>query len=124
MQPLTKEFDVCIIGSGAAGGLMAKELCEGGAKVVLLEGGRRVDPSETLGHKWPYELPFRNFRGERQAKFYPGDVVKSIRYENSDNVLMDRIRVLGGRTVHWNAVALRYAARYFRQQSIDGIEED
>jgi choline dehydrogenase-like flavoprotein len=34
-------FDVCIIGSGAAGGVMAKELCEGGAKVVMLEAGRK-----------------------------------------------------------------------------------
>lgn len=27
-------YDVCVIGSGAAGGVMAKELCEGGAKVI------------------------------------------------------------------------------------------
>ena len=56
-----EKFDVCIIGSGAAGGVMAKELCEGGAKVVLLEAGRRVPLSELLSHKWPYELPFRGF---------------------------------------------------------------
>ncbi len=30
---------VCIIGSGEAGGVMAKELSEGGAKVILLEAG-------------------------------------------------------------------------------------
>lgn len=39
-----REFDVCIVGSGAAGGVMAKELSEGGAQVVLLEAGKRVDP--------------------------------------------------------------------------------
>lgn len=27
-------YDVCVIGSGAAGGVMAKEVCEGGAKVM------------------------------------------------------------------------------------------
>ena len=37
-------YDVCIIGSGAAGGVTAKEVCEGGAKVILLQAGREVPP--------------------------------------------------------------------------------
>lgn len=124
MATTLKEYDVCIVGSGAAGGIMAKELSEGGAQVVLLEGGKRVDPSEFLSHKWPYELQFRGLRDEKQAKFYQGDVKESIRYENSDNVSADRMRVVGGRTVHWNAVTLRYAARDFREWSMAGVEED
>jgi choline dehydrogenase-like flavoprotein len=74
MERLGKDetFDVCVIGSGAAGGVMAKELCEGGAKVVMLEAGRAVPLSELLSHKWPYELPYRGFRGEKQAPFYQG----------------------------------------------------
>ena len=56
MRNQTQEFDVCIVGSGAAGGFMAKELCEGGAKVVMLEAGKEVRPSDLLSHKWPYEL--------------------------------------------------------------------
>ncbi len=124
MASTLKEYDVCIVGSGAAGGVMAKELSEGGAQVVLLEGGKRVDPSEFLSHKWPYELQFRGLRDEKQAKFYQGDVRESIRYEDSDNVHADRMRVVGGRTVHWNAVTLRYAARDFREWSLEGVEED
>jgi choline dehydrogenase-like flavoprotein len=103
---------------------MAKELSEGGAQVMLLEGGKRVDPSQFLSHKWPYELPFRGLRDEKQNMFYQGDVRQSIRYEDSDNVGVDRMRVVGGRTVHWNAVTLRYAARDFREWSLEGIEED
>ncbi len=38
----TPIYDVCVIGSGAAGGVIAKELCEGGAKVIMLEAGREV----------------------------------------------------------------------------------
>jgi choline dehydrogenase-like flavoprotein len=123
---LSKEenFDVCIIGSGAAGGVMAKELCEGGAKVILLEAGRGVPLPELLSHKWPYELPFRGFRGEKQAPFYQGDISKSIAYADSDNVAVDRVRALGGRTLHWNAVTLRYAPRDFKEWSLQGIEED
>ncbi len=40
MASTLKEYDICIVGSGAAGGVMAKELSEGGAQVVLLEGGK------------------------------------------------------------------------------------
>lgn len=125
MSTGTPEYDVCVVGSGAAGGIMAKELAEGGAKVILLEGGKRVQPSELLTHKWPYELPFRGFRQEKQNIYYQGDVRSSVRYEeSSDNIAVDRIRVVGGRTVHWNAVTLRYAARDFRERSLTGIEED
>jgi choline dehydrogenase-like flavoprotein len=120
----TPTYDVCVIGSGAAGGVMAKELCEGGAKVVMLEAGSEVPLNKFLSHKWPYELPYRGFRGEKQALFYQGGVSSSIRYEDCDSVSVDRIRVLGGRTVHWNAVVLRYAERDFKGWSVDGIEED
>jgi choline dehydrogenase-like flavoprotein len=120
----TTEFDVCVIGSGAAGGVVAKELCEGGAKVLMLEAGQEVSPAQFLSHKWPYELTYRGLRGEKQALFSPPDVRNSIRYENCDQVSIDRIRVLGGRTLHWNAVTLRYAPRDFRERSLAGIEED
>jgi len=121
---LTPTYDVCIIGSGAAGGVMAKELSQGGAKVVLLEAGKHVPISEFPSHQWPYDLPYRGFRGEKSALFYPGDVSESIRYQDSDRIGVDRIRVLGGRTVHWNAVTLRYAQRDLQSGSLDGIEED
>ena len=117
-------FDVCIVGSGAAGGVMAKELCEGGAKVVMLEAGREVPQWEFLSHKWPYEMPYRGLRGEKQAPFYQGDISKSIAYADSDDVGVDRVRVLGGRTLHWNAVALRYSPRDFQEWSLQGVEED
>jgi choline dehydrogenase-like flavoprotein len=117
-------YDVCVIGSGAAGGVMAKELCEGGAEVIMLEAGEEVPPSRFLSHKWPYELPFRGLRGERQAPFYPKDI-SAIRYQDTDSGIgVDRVRVLGGRTLHWNAVTLRYAPRDFRERSLAGVEED
>ena len=94
----TPEYDVCVVGSGAAGGVMAKELSEGGAKVIQLEGGRQVLPNELLTHKWPYELPYRGFRSEKQDIYYQGDVRNSVRYHDSDDVGVDRIRVVGGRS--------------------------
>lgn len=39
-----REFDAIVVGSGASGGWAAKELTEGGMRVLLLEAGRAVDP--------------------------------------------------------------------------------
>jgi choline dehydrogenase-like flavoprotein len=52
-------------------------------------------------------------------------VTESIRYEDCDKqVHVNRIRVVGGRSIHWNAVCLRFAERDFRERSLEGIEED
>jgi len=53
-----------VIGSGAAGGVVTKELCEAGAKVVLLEAGAEVPPHRFRSHCWPYDMQYRGFRSE------------------------------------------------------------
>src|SRR5579864_7395633 len=102
-------FDVCLVGSGPAGGILSKELAEACAKVVLVEAGRRMMPEDFHYHAWPYELAYRGTRlkGEPVAA-YPPEVTRAIRYEDSDNIGVDRIRALGGRSIHWNAVCLRF----------------
>jgi choline dehydrogenase-like flavoprotein len=40
-----QEFDALVVGSGAAGGWAAKELCERGLRTLLLEAGRTLDPA-------------------------------------------------------------------------------
>ena len=37
-------FDVIIVGSGAAGGMAAYDLCKAGLRVGMLEAGRDYDP--------------------------------------------------------------------------------
>ena len=117
-------YDVCVIGSGAAGGIVTKTLCEAGAKVILLEAGVEVPPQKFRTHCWPYDLKYRGYRSEKQQPFYPADLAGSFRSESRDGVSVDRIRVLGGRTLHWNAVVLRYAPSDFREHTIHGIEQD
>src|SRR2546429_9431568 len=73
----TPTYDACVIGSGAAGGVIAKELCEGGAKVIMLEAGREVPLGKFLSHKWPYELPYRGLRGERSEERRVGKECRS-----------------------------------------------
>jgi choline dehydrogenase-like flavoprotein len=45
MSDIRKVYDVCVIGSGAAGGAAAKVLTEGGLSVVMLEAGPMVNPA-------------------------------------------------------------------------------
>jgi choline dehydrogenase-like flavoprotein len=55
-----KVYDVCIVGSGAAGGAAAKVLAEGGLNAVMLEAGPDLNPAKDYKeHVWPYELPHR-----------------------------------------------------------------
>ncbi len=57
----TTEFDAIVVGSGITGGWAAKELCEKGLKVLLLERGR--DLVHGLGytgeHATPWKLPYQ-----------------------------------------------------------------
>lgn len=117
-------YDVCVIGSGAAGGVVAKELAEAGAETILIEAGPRVDIQELRPHAWPYQLRYRGLQRERQSSLYPPELTEAISYKTRDRVSVDRIRVVGGRTIHWNAVCLRFAERDFREKTFEGIEED
>src|SRR6201986_622185 len=55
-----KSYDVCVIGSGAGGGMAAKVLTEGGLSVALLEAGPQVHPETDFKmFAWPYDLPHR-----------------------------------------------------------------
>jgi choline dehydrogenase-like flavoprotein len=79
-----------------------------------------MQPEDFHFHAWPYDFPQR----QKPEPFYPPEHRAAIRYENCDHISVDRIRAVGGRSIHWNAVCLRFAARDFRERSLAGIEED
>src|SRR5688572_21254599 len=52
----TKLYDAIVVGSGATGGMAAKELSEAGLSVAVLEAGRKLDPEKDFTeHKWPFD---------------------------------------------------------------------
>src|SRR5438094_9799131 len=64
-----KQYDVCIIGSGAGGGMAAKVLTEGGLNCVLLEAGPNLNPEKDFKMlMWPYESPHRGAAGGGHAR--------------------------------------------------------
>jgi len=60
MSKAKTEYDVIIVGSGAAGGMCAFVLAVHGVKVLMLEAGRHYDPvTETPMFNLPSEAPLR-----------------------------------------------------------------
>jgi choline dehydrogenase-like flavoprotein len=106
--------DVCIVGCGAAGSVLAKELAEAGWSVVVLEAGDwlttdddlRQDELEMLG-KFDWD-DRRWLEGEEQLELG----------HRRDG------RGVGGGTLHYGAVALRMWPQDFERRSRDGVGED
>ena len=102
-------YDVCVIGSGAAGGVIAKELCEGGAKVILLEAGESVPSPKFRTHFWQYERRMRGPPRQKQEPFYPADIQNTM-YPNCDGVRRQndrRTTLCSGRLSPWQVSNLR-----------------
>jgi choline dehydrogenase-like flavoprotein len=134
-----KVYDVCVVGSGAAGGSAAKILTEGGLSVAMLEAGPALNPSEDFKeHVWPYELPHRG-AGVGGHALKPGNslenefiapigawTIEGEPYTSApgSNFRWYRSRIVGGRTNHWGRIALRFAPVDFRGKTHDGLGDD
>jgi choline dehydrogenase-like flavoprotein len=130
-----KVYDVCIVGSGAAGGTAAKILTEGGLNVVMIEAGPPVNPEKDYKeHVWPYQLPHRgagvggkasdNF-GEFLAPNGSWDIEgEPYTTAAGSRFRWFRSRIVGGRTNHWGRIALRFAPVDFKARSSDGMGDD
>ena len=70
----TAEFDFIVVGSGMSGGWVAKELCERGFKVAVVERGREIKPKvdyTDFEDPWDHEHLNMRHMGETNKKDYP-----------------------------------------------------
>lgn len=128
-----KEYDVCIVGSGAGGGMASKILSEAGLKVALMEAGGDFDPakeSDKTQLKWPWESPRRGAGTKRAFGDFDaligGWEIDGEPYTKVAGTEFDwfRGRMLGGRTNHWGRISLRFGPKDFKRKDQDGLGEN
>jgi choline dehydrogenase-like flavoprotein len=134
MQVIRKpeEYDVCIVGSGAGGGMAAKVLADAGARTIVLEAGRPWDvEKDSAMLKWNYDSPRRG-AGHRYSPFgefdasFGGWEIDGEPYTTAkgSEFMWWRSRMLGGRTNHWGRISLRFGPYDFKGRSRDGLGDD
>ncbi|USG66336.1 GMC family oxidoreductase [Brevibacillus ruminantium] len=105
--------DVCIVGAGAAGGVLAYELAQAGLKVVVIEAGPFWNPQTDFASD---ELTMRNL-GWQETRLVDGKNPLRLGHNNSG-------RGVGGGTVHFTGVFLRFHESDFMTKTVDGVGED
>ncbi|GAA4300507.1 GMC family oxidoreductase [Compostibacter hankyongensis] len=128
-----KVYDVCIVGSGAGGGMAAYILSKAGLKIALLEAGPMFDPADPKIRtqlKWPYESPRRGAGTTRPFGDFDaawgGWQIDGEPYTHKNGTEFDwfRSRMIGGRTNHWGRISLRFGPRDFKHKDVDGLGEN
>jgi choline dehydrogenase-like flavoprotein len=133
-------FDAIVVGSGISGGWAAKELCEKGLKVLMLERGKPVEhPNYPTATKDPWEIPYggRLTPEDRRVKhiqarhyslqqdnqhFYINDLENP--YTETKRFDWVRGDIVGGRSLLWARQCLRFSDLDFEANARDGIGID
>ncbi|KAA6116342.1 GMC family oxidoreductase [Cupriavidus cauae] len=108
---------VVIIGSGAGGATLANELAQQGiGKIVILEAGKHYTQADFENDEWAMfrKISWLDKRisagGWHHTKTYP-------------NLPAWIVKAVGGSTIHWSGVALRFQPHDFRTRQIYGQVE-
>ncbi|MBL0741496.1 GMC oxidoreductase [Chryseolinea lacunae] len=129
-------YDAIVVGSGISGGWAAKELCEKGLKVLLLERGKPLEhPNYPTTTKDPWEFPLRgkltqqdktnspiqarhfSFQGDNKA-FYINDLENP--YTEVKRFDWIRGDIVGGRSILWGRLSYRWSDLDFEANLRDG----
>lgn len=129
-------YDAIVVGSGISGGWAAKELCEKGLKVLLLDRGRQVNhgeyPTATM-ETWEFTHRLNLTREDRKRNFVQSRHY-SFREDNKHFYINDQenpyeeikrfdwIRgdIVGGRSLLWARACYRWSDLDFEANLRDG----
>ena len=113
------DVDLCVIGSGPAGALVANACAARGIRTLLVESGPRLD---------------RAHRAELQRRFvlleedpWPRDAERDAFTNASDfgyDLNVRRVRAVGGTTLSWMGMAPRLRESDFRTGTLFGLGAD
>ena len=139
----SKTYDVIVVGSGASGGWVAKELTERGLTVLMLEAGPpRIPTRDFNEHVWPYQLKFRGFGDQKRLletqpvqrlcyacdesshQFFVNDLEHPYTFPPDKPFMWIRGRQIGGKTFCWARESYRYSDNEFKAASRDGYGEN
>src|SRR5258705_9748160 len=134
-------FDAIVIGSGISGGWAAKELCEKGLKVLMLERGRNFEHIKDYktASKNPWDFLHRGATTAEQKKKYPvihrgwaaAEQVMDYWVNEEDCPYTEtkpftwwRSYQLGGRSILWGRQSYRWSDFDFEANANEGIAID
>lgn len=117
--PTRDAVDFVVVGSGAAGGIMARELSEAGFSVVVLEQGPHLQAEDFKHDEWAYDVNTALTWGARQG--HPQTFRKS---ENETAQQVDLslgyAHNVGGSSVHFSGNFWRLRPVDFSEATIKG----
>ncbi|WP_420429343.1 GMC oxidoreductase [Kordiimonas sp.] len=134
------DFDVVVVGSGMSGGWVAKEMCERGFKVAVLDRGSPLEHGDgyVTEHSAPWEMPNRGLVSKEEAAHDYEHVKKCYAFseytkhnfindrenpfEMKDGKRFDWIRSarVGGKSVLWHRQSYRMSEMDFEANKKDG----
>ena len=113
------EVDFVVIGSGAAGGIIAKELAVAGHSVVVLEQGPYLHASDFKHDEWGYEHNYDLMWSARR-----GNIQTFRKNENEEAKPMESVlryaHNVGGSSVHYSGNFWRLRPIDFKEASVRG----
>ena len=138
------EFDAIVIGSGITGGWAAKELCEKGLKVLVLDRGKAITPEKdfTTALMPPWQIPLRGLPDrelyeadypiqsqsyafdETTRHFFNRDSANPYVYDPQQPFIWTRADVVGGKSLLWNRQVYRFSDLDFEANLRDGHGND
>ena len=110
---LNDDSVVVIVGSGAGGGTMADELTKQGIDCVVLEAGKKLSLDDIENDEWAMFLKISWLDKRHSKGGWHGAV-------NHPTLPAWIVKGLGGSTVHWAGVSLRYQPHEFKMKTTAG----